>query len=104
VSARILVKRLPLLPHLRELAQAGCVPGGSKRNRDFYAPDVESHGVTDDEVLIAHDAQTSGGLLLSVPKERLEALLAALTTRRTLAAAVIGEVVAGPAGRVVLQG
>lgn len=104
VSARVRTASLPLLPGLLDLVRAGCVPGGSKRNRDFYAPDVEVLGADEAAVLVAHDAQTSGGLLLSVSPERLAPLLAALRSRGTLAAAEIGEVVAGPAGRIVLEG
>ena len=46
------------------------------------------------------DAQTSGGLLLAVPKENEAALLAALREAETPAAAVIGRVTSGPAGRI----
>jgi selenide,water dikinase len=43
---------------------------------------------------VVFDAQTSGGLLISVPAEKSSALLVELRERRTLAAAVIGEVAA----------
>jgi selenide,water dikinase len=46
------------------------------------------------------DAQTSGGLLLAVPPENEAALLSALREAETPAAAVIGRITAGPAGRV----
>jgi len=50
-------------------------------------------------VLLA-DAQTSGGLLIAVPADRRDALLAALLHEHTPAAAVIGRVVPGRAGRI----
>jgi selenide, water dikinase len=46
------------------------------------------------------DAQTSGGLLLAVPRENEAALLTALRAAETPAAAVIGRVTAAPAGRI----
>jgi len=46
------------------------------------------------------DAQTSGGLLIAVPADRRDALVAALRREHTPAAAVIGRVVPGPAGRI----
>jgi selenide,water dikinase len=103
VAARLQVGSFPLLPQVRELIEKGFVPGGSKRNRDFHAPNVEVRGASEADVLLANDAQTSGGLLISVPKERLEALVEALARRGTLAAARIGEVIEGPAGRVFLE-
>jgi selenide,water dikinase len=52
------------------------------------------------ERLLCVDAQTSGGLLLAVPAEHEAALLDALREETTPAAAVIGRLVSGPAGRV----
>ncbi len=52
--------------------------------------------------LLLADAQTSGGLLIAVAPERLDALVAALVRERALAAAVIGRVVAGPPGRITV--
>jgi selenide,water dikinase len=54
--------------------------------------------------VLLHDAQTSGGLLLAVSPDRASALASALRTQG-LAAALIGEVVAGESGRIeVSQG
>ena len=59
-------------------------------------------GVADvDRVLVA-DAQTSGGLLMAVPREREAELLDALRAAGTPAAARIGTVVAGAAGRITV--
>jgi selenide,water dikinase len=52
--------------------------------------------------LLLADAQTSGGLVIAVAPERLDALVAALVRERALAAAVIGRVVAGPPGRITV--
>ena len=50
--------------------------------------------------LILFDPQTSGGLLISVAPERADALVAALIDSGHADAAVIGEIVPGPAERI----
>jgi selenide,water dikinase len=70
------------LPRTLELAAAGAKPGGLERNREFFARGVD-HGSIGEPMLDAlYDPQTSGGLLIAVPKRRLSALLGALRKRR----------------------
>jgi selenide,water dikinase len=82
------------------LAARGIVPGGTQRNLEAakdleWADDLAPH-----ERLLCVDAQTSGGLLLAVPKENQAALLDALREAGTPAAAMIGRLVGGPAGHI----
>ena len=95
---------VPLLPGTRELAERGFVPGGTRRNLDSVARSVRWHAeLTEDDRLILCDAQTSGGLLISVAADRVPALLKELQDRDTLGA-VVGEVSAGGAsGGVALE-
>jgi len=100
-AARVVVSEVPLLGATRELAEAGLVPGGSKRNLDYVAKSARFEaGVADIDRLVLADAQTSGGLLLAVPRENEAALLADLEARGTLARATIGEVCTGEPGTV----
>jgi selenide,water dikinase len=100
-AAELVSAAVPLLPLARELAGRGAVPGGSKRNQQSVAEAVHFEAGVDATMrLLLADAQTSGGLLIAVPAERLDALVAALERERTLAAAVIGRVTAGPVGRI----
>jgi selenide,water dikinase len=100
VGAEIAFGALPILPHAMSLAGRGIVPGGTQRNL-AAASEVEwADDLTPTERILCVDAQTSGGLLLAVPPENEAALLAALREAGTPAAAVIGRVTAGPAGRV----
>jgi selenide,water dikinase len=99
VAAEIAFEALPILPHAKNLASRGVVPGGTQRNLEAatnvdWAPELSPA-----DRYICVDAQTSGGLLLAVPAENEAALLAALKEERTPAAVVIGRVVAGKPGQ-----
>ena len=62
---------LPALPGALEVARAGEVTGGDRRNREFAGEHVDvADGVAEDVVALAWDPQTAGGLLVSLPKER----------------------------------
>jgi selenide, water dikinase len=100
VAAEVAFESLPLLPHALNLAARGIVSGGTQRNLEAakdleWADDLAHH-----ERVLCVDAQTSGGLLLAVPKENEAALLDALREAATPAAAVIGRIFAGVAGHI----
>jgi len=100
VAAEVAFESLPVLPHALNLAARGIVPGGTQRNLEAakdldWADDLAPH-----ERMLCVDAQTSGGLLLCVPRENEATLLDALREAGTPAAAVIGRTVAGPAGHI----
>jgi len=70
---------LPSLPSALELAAAGVETGGAAHNRRFVAPALAvGRDVPADLVTLAHDPQTSGGLLAAVPSDRLPAVESAL--------------------------
>lgn len=56
---------VPYLDDARALAQAGYMPGGSKRNLDWVRPHTDAGGISEEELLLLADAQTSGGLLVA---------------------------------------
>jgi len=96
LGARLEAAAVPILPAARRLAEAGVFPGGTRANLAFYGRWVRfAAGVDEATRLLLADAQTNGGLLAAVPRRRLRAVLAGLEGR-TLAAAVIGELVEGP--------
>ncbi|HET9949953.1 MAG TPA: selenide, water dikinase SelD [Longimicrobiales bacterium] len=99
-SARLDAEAVPFLAGARELARAGHVSGGTRRNLKDLASHVTFADSVDDvaRTLLA-DAQTSGGLLIAVAAERAPDLLAELG-RRAPAAAVIGRVEEGAPGTV----
>jgi selenide,water dikinase len=70
---------LPSLPGALALAESGIETGGAAHNRRFVAPAlVIDEGVAATLVALAHDPQTSGGLLAAIPGERLTAVETAL--------------------------
>ena len=104
VAIAIQSQSVPIFPEAEEYASMGMVPGGTRRNRDFAACKVEILGhVPDIKMDILYDAQTSGGLLISVEGERVQMLLGQLRRRGVKWATIIGEVLEGPRGRIVLQ-
>jgi selenide,water dikinase len=100
-AARIDASAVPVLRGARELAAAGHVPGGTRRNLEDVAEDVAfGEDVDDVTALLLVDAQTSGGILMSVAPERVEEALSALVEAGVPAASLVGALTEGPAGRV----
>jgi selenide,water dikinase len=93
LTARLHLRDLPILPGVLDLARAGHVPGGSRRNReaaDAFASFADGH----DPLLaaIACDAQTSGGLLAAVSPGAVP-----------VGATVVGRLDEGDSGRVLVD-
>jgi selenide,water dikinase len=101
-AARIDADSVPVLDGVRELVAEGHVPGGTERNLADLAEDVDFGSLDPDTRTLLADAQTSGGLLIAVPRDRTDALLAELEGNSPVAA-VIGEVVDGRPGHVLVR-
>jgi selenide,water dikinase len=101
VGAEIAFDTLPILPHARNLAARGFIPGGTRRNLEAAEGRVSwTDELTETDRWLTVDAQTSGGLLIAVPPENEAALHAALVEGGVAGAVTIGRLVAGPAGQV----
>lgn len=94
--------QVPVFEEALYFAKIGLVPGGAYRNKSFRSHMVDFYGV--DEVMkdVLFDPQTSGGLLMAVPREKLSSLLEGLK-KRGQSAWVIGEVKEG-SGRIKVFG
>jgi selenide,water dikinase len=98
LAATLESRAVPILPLALQLAQAGHVPGGTRRNLEFIEPKTRWAGPFDEaQKLLLCDAQTSGGLLVSVRADAGEALVAELRASGH-SAAVVGELREGRAG------
>jgi len=103
VGLVIYSSKVPILPKTEEYALMGLIPAGTIRNREYNLHMIEnSAGITDEKLLILFDAQTSGGLLISVPGSQAPTLLKRLHQEGVKEAAIIGEVVAQPKGKIVI--
>jgi selenide,water dikinase len=81
LSARVDASAVKVVPGTLELARQGVIPGGTRSNHVFVDPHMDWGELTEPEQLVLADAQTSGGLLLSVPEDRLPSLQQALRGR-----------------------
>lgn len=98
MDAELDVASVPMLPGARELAADGVIPGGSRRNRDWVADQVDPGRFGELDVLLLADAQTSGGLLFGAAPDAAAVAVASLGPP----AAVIGRVHTG-AGKITLH-
>jgi selenide,water dikinase len=93
VSIQIHLEKVPLIGNVYGMVDEGCIPGASFRNLEyvdeylFATPDLDYN-----LKMIAFDAQTSGGLLMAVPKEKAEAVLTDLIYSGLTSSVLIGEV------------
>jgi len=65
VSAVINHAAVPLIEGTLAAASAGYIPGGSRRNLNWVLPHTDTGAVSEDDLLLLADAQTSGGLLVA---------------------------------------
>ncbi len=73
VTIRLFADKLPLFPEVLRLADEGMIPGGAKSNREYLTDKVTIADSVDENIEhVMYDPQTSGGLLIAVPKERAE--------------------------------
>ncbi len=72
-GAELQVSQVPVLANARELLARGYLPAGSKRNVETFRNRVRS-SVSEKELTLVCDAQTSGGLLIAVPPEKADQL------------------------------
>jgi len=92
-AAEIQAGKVPLLPRVLELATSGVVPGGTHDNLAYTSSFAEyAEAISTVRRLILNDAQTSGGLLISVSTEKADALLHGLKEKGVSDAVVIGKV------------
>ena len=93
VGGELWFDQIPLLAGVIECLDMGLIPAGTYANRS-YANDhlAVDGGVSEDQLLLINDAQTSGGLLMALAPERVDEAVAMLREKGTGTAAVIGQV------------
>lgn len=104
VGARVFLSKVPVISEAWGLVQSGIYPGGTQRNRESLRGAILwSPEIPEEAQLILCDAQTSGGLLIAVPKDMTAALIQRLQAHETPASALIGEVIEDPDGRIWVE-
>lgn len=94
IGLRVYAQALPYLSGAAELAAAGQLPGGAKRNRSYYEPKVEFDPALDEAFkALFFVPETSGGLFAAVPAAEAEAAVQELSAAG-YTAAIVGECVA----------
>lgn len=92
VTAEVMLADIPFIPEAVELAGMGMLPAGSICNRNYYKGKTRSDDNADPILFdLVFDAQTSGGLILSVPEKLVSSAISSLNAAGE-GAAVIGRV------------
>ena len=77
VSLKLNFAEIPLISCARKYAEMGCFPGGAFDNKKHFESKIEfTDSIDEPNQMLLFDPQTSGGLLLGVPPEKLDAFLA----------------------------
>lgn len=104
VTFNIKADNLPLLKGVTELASMGILPSGLYWNKKYLEGKVIIDSSIPEPISdLIFDPQTSGGLLISVSKDKAESLIERLHDKGVMEAAVIGEVVELSNYSIVLQ-
>ena len=94
VSAEITLSSVPAISGVWDLLEQGVAPGGTHRNLQSVSQSAVWHpDLNEKERLFLCDAQTSGGLLISVAEDKGPDLISALQANSTLASIKIGKII-----------
>lgn len=93
VTLAFFAEHIPVFDGCERYVKMGLIPGVSKLSKIYLKDAIRiDSGVREEIVNILFDAQTSGGLLISIPKEKADTLCARLHEKGVAAACIVGEV------------
>ena len=96
LGATLWVDRVPVLEGARDMVAKGICPGATKRNLAHVRDEITAgDNITEVDLNLLADPQTSGGLLFAVAADRTDALCNALDAHGALTSAVVGELTPG---------
>ncbi|OIO99817.1 MAG: selenide, water dikinase SelD [Bacteroidetes bacterium CG2_30_33_31] len=76
IGVQINMAAIPIIPETRQFAMANIIPGGTINNMNWVEKDINyDSSISKIDKIILNDAQTSGGLLLAIPKENINAFM-----------------------------
>ena len=93
VSSEINYNNIPFIDGTKELFEQNIIPGGSKKNYDYVKTFIKSNkNITFNDELLLSDAQTSGGLLISVIEKDCDSLINEINSNNEFKAHCIGRI------------
>ena len=76
LSANINFNKIPFINKVASFAKKDIIPGGSRKNLDYYKENIDfDKSISKYQQLMIADAQTSGGLLISTPKNNAKKII-----------------------------
>jgi selenide,water dikinase len=100
LGAELWINDVPLIGGLDKYISSGIIPGGTLKNKEIYSCSVETkQGIPSEQEIILYDAQTSGGLLLSISPEQAEKAKELLFQQGFTSSQIIGKIIKVPSGR-----
>ncbi|MBW6459141.1 MAG: selenide, water dikinase SelD [Bacteroidales bacterium] len=102
MDAEVYAKNVPLLPGTEDMAAANVIPGGTLNNFEFISPYIVwAENIPEFRKLILCDAQTSGGLLVSLPESHAGEFVKRLAGQG-ITGAIIGKVISQGEGLITV--
>lgn len=103
-SIKIYSKEVPIIEEALELSRMSLFPAGSVKNFEFIKHKTKfSENITEEVQMLLCDAQTSGGLFISIAKERSGDLLNLLHKKGLTSSKIIGEVIEPEEQRIYVE-
>ena len=104
VTAEVRAKTIPVFDGVMDCFRKGIISGAVERNRESASKYVEKDAGVDEALeTLVYDAQTSGGLLMCVPRPKAAAVLRELKAKGAKKAAIIGRIVGKSEGKILLN-
>ncbi len=98
------LEKVPIFPDVDNFAKTGIVPAGTHSNKKAREEFVVIEKKIEPYFLdILFDAQTSGGLLFTLTREKADGVIEQLKKEGISHASIIGEVIPEPKGKILLR-
>lgn len=100
LGAELWINDIPVINGLDKYISLGMIPGGTLKNKEIYSCLVEKkEDILSEREIVLYDAQTSGGLLLSISPEQAEKAKELLCQQGFISSQIIGKVIKVSSGR-----
>ena len=100
LGAELWINDIPVIDGLDKYISLGMIPGGTLKNKEIYSCLVEKkQGISSEQEITLYDAQTSGGLLLSIKPEEAEKAKVLLCQLGFTSSQIIGKIIKISSGR-----